>query len=156
MPDERLTTKVMMDALLLEYKLCKASRTVDVLLKLRDLHEKIKVFEAIVWFQRLQAIVNGTSARGMSGGCRNVRVMTWCCAGRCLIQLERGGHRITLITADDEVPWRRDMAHVAPGMGPMGIQGIDAEWLEAMTMLYEVTRWGEEITLADDDNVSIG
>ncbi len=156
MAGERLTNKVMMDASLLEYKLCKASKTVDVLLQLRDLHEKIKVFEAVVWFPRLQAMVNGTSVRGMSGSVRNVKVMTWCCAGRCLIQLERCGHRLTLITADDEAPWRRDMAHVAPGMGPMGIQGIDAEWLEAMTMLYEVTRWGGEITLTDDDNVNIG
>lgn len=125
------------------------------------LHEKVKVFEATIWFPRLQAIVNSTNSRGMSGsvvppGSRAIKVMTWCCAGRCLIQLERGDTSITLITADDEAPWQRDNVHVAPGMGPMGIQSIDAEHLDALVLLYECTRYGSLIELYPDDNVTIG
>lgn len=103
-----------------------------------------------------QGMVNGTDARGMSGTCRGIKVTTWCCAGRCLIQLERDGHQITLITADDEAPWQREMAHVAPHMGPMGVQSIDADYLEAMKLLCEITRYGNEMVLQANDDVSIG
>jgi hypothetical protein len=104
----------------------------------------------------------------MRGQCRDVEILTWCCAGRCLIQLQWGPRILskrekadppavlTLITADDEQPWRRDMAHVAPGMGPMGIQHIDADAVEAMVLLYTVTRWASEIVLVPDDSVTIG
>lgn len=153
---KRLMTEDMMQAAIAEYNLRLRSKTIDVLLQVAELNEKIKVFESVVWFPRLQAMVNGTSARGMRGKCRGIDVLTWCCAGRCLVQFDRQGHRLTLITADDEKPWSRDMAHVAPGMGPMGIQSIDADHLEALKMLYEATRWGGEITLEDDENVSIG
>lgn len=152
----RLTTQAMMDGALQEHRLRDLIPRVDVLLELRDLHEKVKVFEATVWFPRLQAVINKTHHRGMSGNCRGITLMTWCCAGRCLIQLERGNHRLTLITADDEQPWQRDTAHVAPGMGPMGIQSIEADALEALKMLYEVTRYASEITLTDVVIVSIG
>ncbi len=163
---KRLTSKSMMDATLHEHKLRLASETVDVLLQVAELGEKVKVFEAVIWFPRLQSMVNGNHARGMSGSISGIdvmtksvtttKIMTWCCAGRCLIQLERDGHRITLITADDEKPWNRDMAHVAPGMGPMGIQSIDADFIEALKILYEATRYGGEIVLTDDDKVTIG
>jgi hypothetical protein len=151
--NDRLTTNDLMSVALVEHRL---RDLVQSVLSVAELHDKVKVFEAVVWFPRLQAVVNGTRHRGMQGTCRDIKVMTWCCAGRCLIQLERNSHRITLITADDEKPWNRDNCHVAPGMGPMGIQSIDAEWLEAMRMLYEATRYGDQIVLKPDDEVSIG
>lgn len=152
----RLTMRFFVDAELASAQLEDHSDLLVRLRENRELREKIKVFEAVVWFPMLQKQVNGTNARGMEGTCRGIKVMTWCCAGRCLLQLERNGHQITLITADDEAPWNRDNAHVAPGMGPMGLQGIDAEFLEALVMLYEVTRYGAEITLVPNDNVTIG
>jgi hypothetical protein len=121
-----------------------------------EIFSKVKVFEAVVWFPRLQAQVNGTRARGMSTTFRGIKLMTWCCAGRCLIQMERDGHRLTLITGDDEPPWRRDMARVAPDMGPMGVQDIDADPVEAMKMLYECTRYSAELNLTPDDKVTLG
>ncbi len=152
---ERLTIQDILDATLKFSNLTYKSDWARVVEQNFELHEKIKVFEAVVWFPYLQELVNSTNGRGMSGYCRDIKIMTWCCGGRCLIQLERNEHRITLITADDEEPWNRDNAHVAPGMGPMGLQSIDAEFLEALIMLYEVTRYGKEITLVTDDNVGI-
>jgi hypothetical protein len=150
---KRLTTKQMTDATLIMARL---PDTLAVAEQVNDLYAKVKVFEAVVWFPRLQAQVNGTDSRGMRGKCRDIDVLTWCCAGRCMIQLERAGHRVTIITADDEKPWTREMAHVAPNMGPMGIQGIDAEYVEALKLLYEATRYGNDIVLKPDENVSIG
>ena len=150
---KRLSTKELTNAILTADKL---GRIVEVIQQSAELTTKIKVFEAVVWFPKLQAIVDSTNIRGMSGTCRNIKIMTWCCAGRCLIQLEREGHSITLITADDEKPWNREMAHVAPNMGPMGLQNIDADFLEALKMLYEVTRYMDEITLEPSESVTIG
>jgi hypothetical protein len=146
----RMTTQKMMDISLAE---CRAN---DGRGEYHHIREQVKVFEAAVWFPKLQAAVNATDSRGLGGVVRGVKVMTWCCAGRCLIQFERDSHRITLITADDEKPWQRDMAHVAPLMGPMGIQSIDAEAVEAMRMIYEATRWADELELRPDDNITIG
>ncbi len=151
----RLTTDLLSESSSKLYRFQDKLEWLKVIDQNFQLHEKIKVFEAVVWFPYLQELVNSTNSRGMSGYCRDIKIMTWCCAGRCLIQLERNGHRITLITADDEEPWNRELAHVAPGMGPMGLQSIDAEFLEALIMLYETTRYGKDITLAFDDNVGI-
>ncbi len=154
--NERLTIQNILDATL---KFSDFTYKLDWLRIVKEnfeLREKIKVFEAIVWFPYLQEQINSTNSRGMSGSCRNIKIMTWCCTGRCLIQLERNSHRVTLITADDEEPWNRDNAHVAPNIGPMGLQSIDAEYLEALIMLYEVTRYWKEIKLSPDDKVTIG
>lgn len=151
--DKRLTTKRMMEAQLSVMRIADVLETHQ---QVADLNVKVRVFEAVVWFPRLQAQVNGTDERGMSALFHGIKVMTWCCAGRCLIQLERDGAVVTLITADDEAPWQREMSHVAPNMGPMGIQHIDAEFLDALKLLYEATRYGDEINLTPDANVSIG
>lgn len=145
----RLTTRALIDQSLAQ------SRNPASALCISDLTERVKVFEAVVWFPRLQSQVNGTDVRGMSGTVRGIKVMTWCCAGRCLIQLQRDGHTLTLVTADDEAPWRREMAHVAPHMGPMGVQHVDAEPVEALRLLYEATRYADELTLAPDDAVTV-
>ncbi len=150
---KRLTTKLMMDATL---AWCRIEETLGVHEQVAELHVKVKLFEALVWFPRLRAMVNGTKCRGMSGAFRGINVRTWCCAGRCLIQFDRANASITLITADDEKPWFREMATVAPDMGPMGIQGIDAEHIHALVMLYEAVRYGGEIVLNDDEDVTIG
>jgi hypothetical protein len=153
MSDKRLSTRAMINANLAS---CRNPDSVaSEHEQYRDLHEKVKVFEAVVWFPRLQTQVNGTDSRGMGGEVRGIKIMTWCCAGRCLIQLEREGHTLTLITADDEKPWMRKTAHVAPNMGPMGIQHVDADYVEALKLLYEATRYGVEITLVPDNKVTI-
>jgi hypothetical protein len=151
----RLSIKTLTDAELWAARLPDQHIAVE-LQQSAQLHERIKVFEAVIWFPHLRAQVNGSDSRGMSGTCRGFKVMTWCCAGRCLIQIERTGARVTLITADDEKPWRRDTAHMVPPMGPMGLQSIDAEFLDALAMLYEVTRYGGEIVLTPDPDVTIG
>lgn len=133
-----------------------ASESIEQMGMFAEIRAWSKVFEAVVWFPRLQALVNSTDSRGLLGTCRDISVMTWCCAGRCLIQLERDGARLTLITADDEKPWSRTDSHVAPFMGPMGIQGIDAEYTDALKLIHEVVRYGDQITLAPNDNVGIG
>lgn len=122
----------------------------------KSIYIKVKLFEALVWFPVLQGIVSKSDSRGMRGSCRGVEIMTWRCAGRCLIQLECGEHRVTLITADDEKPWQRDYACVAPNMGPMGIQSIDADAIEAETMLYKVIRWVGDLALLPSESVTIG
>lgn len=148
----KLTTERMIQTSLQAARL---AETVEVSQQIASITEKVKVFEAVVWFPKLQKIVNDTTERGMSGTCRGIKVLTWCCAGRCLIQLERGDARLTLITADDESSWSRENASVAPNMGPMGIQGIDAEPIDALTMLYEVTRYADTLGLKPDRDVSI-
>jgi hypothetical protein len=153
---ERLTMRDLTDAQMTLARLVGLPGVLERWEQAAELNQKVKVFEAAVWFPHLQKQVNGTDQRGMSGKCRDVKVMTWCCAGRCLIQLERPGTSITLITADDEGPWRREMAHVAPSMGPMGIQNVDAEYLDVLRLLYEVTRYGSGITLSPDPDVTIG
>lgn len=153
---ERLTTQMLMDASLQTIR----REQYDVISRHAmfnaEINERAKLFEALVWFPRLQAIVNGTDSRGMKGTCRTIVVMTWCCAGRCLIQLERNGHRITLITADTEKPWARADYHQWPNMGPMGWQSVDGGFSEIMMILYEATRYGDEIKLEPSDSVSIG
>jgi hypothetical protein len=146
----------MMDVMLAFTRLTYTDEMLNAVEQHHEISSRVKLFEAVVWFPRLQGMVNGTDSRGMSGTVRDIKVMTWCCAGRCLIQLERGGNSLTLITADDEKPWQRDNAHVAPFMGPMGIQVIDADYVEAMKLLYESARYGGELALKPDENVTIG
>jgi hypothetical protein len=153
MKPKRLTTDKMNECAM---TVCRLADTIQLYEQTRELRERVKVFEAAVWFPRLQAVVNGTDARGMSGACRDVKVMTWCCAGRCLIQLTRGDATLTLITADDEKPWSRDNAHVACHMGPMGVQHVDAEYVDALKLIHTATRYGAEMTLTRDDAVTIG
>lgn len=153
---DRLTTQQMIDDSLFKSKVEEQSPVVKRLHEVKELYCKVKVFEAVVWFPMLQNLVNSSSSRGMKGTCHDIKIMTWCCAGRCLIQLERNGNSITLITADDEKPWYRDMASIAPNMGPMGIQSLDTEHWEAMKMLYEVTRYWGDIVLVDDGEVIFG
>lgn len=154
--NDRLTTAEFTDREIRVHRLCGSSRMWRMHCYQVELHEKIKVFEAVVWFPRLQAQIEATNSRGMTADLRGIKLMTWCCAGRCLIQMERDGHRVTLITADDEKPWVREMAHRWPSMGPMGLQSIDADYEAAMVMLYEVTRYGGEIVLSPSDEVTIG
>ena len=152
---KRLTTKILMDTTL------KASRReqTDELFELRqafaEIETKVKVFEAVVWFPRLQNKISKSKSRGMSAIFRGIKLMTWCCAGRCLLSFSKGTHEITLITGDDEERWYRDVSHVAPNMGPMGIQTIDADWLEAMQILYLATRYKDEINLVDSTSITI-
>lgn len=120
-----------------------------------DLHARAKMFEALVWYPTLQKMVNDCSSRGMSGELRGMKVMTWCCAGRCLIQFEEGDATLTLITADDEAPWGREDAHVAPFMGPMGVQHVDGEYYALLKMLYKAMRYGNELDLKPNNDVSI-
>jgi len=120
-----------------------------------ELQSRVKLFEAVVWFPHLQAVVNACDSRGMSGELRGMKVLTWCCAGRCLIQFEEGGATLTLITADDEGPWKRETAHVAPFMGPMGIQHVDGEYVDILKMIYKATRYGGEISLSPNSSVGI-
>jgi hypothetical protein len=143
MKPKRLTTDEMNECAM---TVCRLADTIQLYEQTQELRERVKVFEAAVWFPRLQAVVNGTDARGMSGACRDVKVMTWCCAGRCLIQLTRG----------DEKPWSRDNAHVACHMGPMGVQHVDAEYVDALKLIHTATRYGAEMTLTRDDAVTIG
>lgn len=154
--NERLTTQLLMGVTLKASRLEEADPLFRFSMYASQIDSRMKLFEAMVWFPRLQAIVNGTDSRGMSGTCRTIAVSTWCCAGRCLVQLERGGHRITLITADDEKPWTRAEWHQWPNMGPMGWQSIDGEFAEIMKILYEATRYGDEIAIVPNDSITIG
>lgn len=149
----RLETDRLMQA---QLAMSRLTRQVELAEAGNEISSRVKLFEAVTWFPYLQQQVNASKCRGMRGKCRDVTVLTWCCAGRCLIQLEKGRDRLTLVTADDEKPWQRDMAHVAPFMGPMGWQGVDADHVEALKMIYTCTRYGDEIKLADDEKVSIG
>lgn len=123
-----------------------------------QLHRKTKLFEACVWYPHLKSQVNRSSKQGMSGTLPcGIRVRTYCLAGRCLITMTRDKHQLTLITADDEEPWQRDMASTSPDMGPMGIQSVQTpDGWGLLTMLYEAIRYGAGIDLQDDSHVCVG
>jgi hypothetical protein len=82
----RLTTRDLTESALAAYgRSPQVDRAaVDLALQAAELHGRIKVFEAAVWFPRLQAQVDATDSRGMSGSARGVKVMT------------RWGHEIAL------------------------------------------------------------
>jgi hypothetical protein len=120
--------------------------------QVKDIHYIAKAtFEPRVWFGGLQKAVRATRERGLKtvvdaeGGA--VEMTTYCLAGRCMIQLDRGDTRLTLITAEDEDEPR------------MGIQGIDATRAEALAMLSVVTKaWvaAGGLTMEPAPNVGMG
>jgi hypothetical protein len=122
-----------------------------------QLHLKTKLFEACVWYPHLKVQINRSRKKGMSGTLPcGILVRTYCLAGRCIITMARGEHELTLITADDEDPWRRDMASTCPDMGPMGIQSVQTpDGWGLLTMLYEAIRYGAGLELQDDPAVSV-
>lgn len=149
---DRLNSKSMTDAMLAISRMGSVGAIAEAS---NDLHARTKMFEALVWFPHLQKIVNGCQSRGMKGELRGMKVLTWCGAGRCLIQFEEGDATLTLITADDEEPWQLESCHVAPFMGPMGIQHVDGEFCDLLKMLYKAIRYGCDISLKADDSVGI-
>lgn len=153
---ERLNSRDMMDGMLKVTRAIGGMGDAGVYYEAsNDLSVRAKMFEALVWYPTLQKMVNSCFSRGMSGELRGMKVMTWCCAGRCLIQFEEGDATLVLITADDEAPWRRENCHVAPFMGPMGVQHVDGEYHDLLKMLYKAMRYGNELDLKPDNDVSI-
>jgi len=77
------------------------------------LHAGVKDFEARVWFKGLQELVRASKFSGMSGGHKTrydqlmgrtpVSLLTFCTAGRCMIQVGRGNAFVSMV-ADETSP----------------------------------------------------
>lgn len=100
-------------------------------------------FEQTVWFGGLQKAVLATNDRSLGAKFTakdgtTIEMLTYCLAGRCVIQLDAPDARLTLITAEDETEPR------------MGVQGIDATVDQAQGLLIAATEaWSEgRVTLA--------
>lgn len=107
-------------------------------------------FEPRVWFGGLQAAVRATNVRALNGTFvaatgEAIEVTTYCCAGRCVIQIETPTDRVTVVTAEDESEPR------------MGVQGIDATEETALRLLAATTSaWAAgSVTMAETTNVGM-
>lgn len=113
-----------------------------------------KKFEAEVWFNGLQDQVLAEKYRGMSTepnrydflmGRNPVTVLTYVMAGRCMIQLERGAIRFTIIAADNSKE------------STMGVQGIDATLEQAEQLVEDaIAQWRDGRRLDSNPDVNMG
>jgi hypothetical protein len=107
-------------------------------------------FEQTVWFGGLQKAVLDTNDRSLGAKFTakdgtTIEMLTYCCAGRCVIQLDAPDARLTLITAEDETEPR------------MGVQGIDATVDQAQGLLIAATEaWREGRVTLSTANASMG
>lgn len=129
-------------------------RWLDVAEASERVHAAVKErngFERAVWFGGMQKMVRASKKSGMSAPpvettFVTLALVTFCSAGRCMIQLDSPTSRVTLITAEDEDEAR------------MGVQGIDATEAEALSMLDAAVHFWREgaILLADDTKIGLG
>lgn len=113
-------TKVITSRLLTDSIFLKDSELSD---DIGFIQEKVKRFQADVWFCGMQKTVNDSTFSGMSFKCNNLTVLSFCCAGRCMITIEDKESSVTLIT--DPTTSR----------GCMGLQGINATREQALNLL---------------------
>ena len=108
------------------------------------------VFEPLVWFGGVQELVKGSPSRGFKAEASTemgpVKMLVYTIAGRCLIQLETGITRVTVI-ADESSPEPRS-----------GIQGINATEADAIRLLKVSTEaWkAGSFQLQPDEKVGLG
>lgn len=153
----RLTSQLTMVASLKAYRSQNGESCNPGWLDVNAAYERVRArvkasdgFERAVWFGGLQTAVRATDLRALSADIATpsgtLTLMTYCCAGRCLVQMERGDDRVTLIAAEDESEPR------------MGIQGIDATEASALALLTEAQRaWCEgAVTMASAPNAGLG
>lgn len=108
-------------------------------------------FECHVWFNGLQRAVRDSGCTDMSSGkvltpIGDLTLVTFCSAGRCVLQIDSDVARLTLITAEDEDEAR------------MGVRGIDATEEQALELLATiVAAWKHgKIVMQDDTKNGIG
>lgn len=156
--DGRLTTRLTMAASMKAFYAREAREKSDcdpTWLEIADASQRVhahgKRFDREVWFGGLQKQVRAAKRAGMeatpiSSTLGHITMLTFTTAGRALMTLRTDTAEVTLITAEDESTSR------------MGVQGIDATEVEAITLIDTVIRaWkAGTVTMSESQTVGLG
>lgn len=113
------------------------------------IQNKIKEFDAKVWFKGLQDQIHATECRGVSAKLGkkhdNFCVLTWTCAGRTMITFEDDHAMVTAVADEDSKESRT------------GLHGICATGEQAIALIEKAITLFENGTLKfkDDEKVSM-
>lgn len=157
---KHITTGLMMDASLMTYdgvppdRLARSAPEVvadarEIVTSLEAIKQHVVRFKHEVWANGMQQTVRKSKASGMSAKFKHaheeVKILTLCSAGRCLMTLDTPTHDITFITLDDEA------------VGSVAIQGIHASEQQATTLIdATIAAFADgKIKLKDDSKVSM-
>lgn len=133
-----------------------ASQAHELMAGFSAINEAVDLFEREAWYAGLQAAIQAVPQRGMSGEANGLKLLTWVCAGRCMLTIEGGGESVTLITADNEAPYQRPRNPGDPKMGPMGMQSVDATAAGAVRLITRARDEWRELGLQANENVTWG
>lgn len=150
-----LTTRIIMDANLKCYKGMNEDypygRPSDIQIQVNASYEKfkgwIKNFETEVWIGGMRKTMMASNKSGMSCEAEGIKLLTFCTAGRCMIDIHIGDEHISFVTVDNDA-----QNHC---MGLQGIYGKEESITSALNKVMILWREGK-LNLKDDVEVSIG
>lgn len=150
-----LTTRIIMDANLKCYVGLKGNypygepseiqkKVNSIYLKFKD---QIKRFEDEVWIDGMRSTMMASNHSGMCCEADEIKLLTFCTGGRCMIDIHIGDEHISFLTVDN--------ASENHCMGLQGIYGKEEPLSAAIEKVIALWKAGK-LTLKDDVQVGLG